>query len=73
VHRNRFGEAGIEQAVDAYDRRRHAVAPIRNQRSPELFGTAEFYGWSEDKVRQYAGPERADWGAFVRGKGFRLD
>jgi len=24
-------------------------------------------------VRQYASPERADWGAFVRGKGFRLD
>jgi hypothetical protein len=43
-------------------------------RSPTfLFGTAEFYGWSEDKVRQCAGPERADWGAFVRGKEFRLD
>ena len=39
----------------------------------DRFGTAEFYGWSEDKVRQYAGPERADWGAFVRGKGFKLE
>jgi nitroreductase/FMN reductase [NAD(P)H] len=73
VHRNRFSEAGIEQAVDAYDRRRHTVAPIRKQRSPELFGTADFYGWSEDKVRQYATPERAGWGAFVRKKGFRLE
>ena len=73
VHRNRFSEAGIEQAVDAYDRRRHTVAPIRKQRSPELFGTADFYGWSEDKVRQYATPERAGWGAFVRKKGFQLE
>jgi nitroreductase/FMN reductase [NAD(P)H] len=73
VHRDRFSETGIEQAVDTYDRRRHAVAPIRKQRSPELFGTADFYGWSEDKVRQYATPERAGWGAFVRKKGFRLE
>jgi len=31
------------------------------------------YGWSEDKARQYSKPERADFGAFVRAKGFRLD
>jgi FMN reductase [NAD(P)H] len=73
VHRNRFSEAGIKDTVDAYDRRRAAVQPIRAQRATAEFGTASFYGWSEDKVRQYARPERADWGAFVRGKGFRLD
>ena len=73
VHRDRFSEAGIKETVDAYDRRRDGVAPIRKQRSPEVFGTADFYGWSEDKVRQYATPERADWGAFVRKKGFRLE
>ncbi len=73
VHRNRFDEAGIQEAVEAYDRRRHAAQPIKAQRSVARFGEAEFYGWSEDKVRQYATPERADWGAFVRAKGFRLD
>jgi nitroreductase len=73
MHRDRFSETGIEGAVDAYDRRRHAVAPIRSQRAIDRFGTAPFYGWSEDKVRQYAQPERADWGAFVRKKGFRLE
>ena len=73
VHRDRFSEEGIEAAVDAYDRRRAAVAPIREQRAVDTFGKAEFYGWSEDKVRQYASPERADWGSFVRKKGFRLD
>ena len=73
VHRDRFSEAGIEETVDAYDRRRAAVAPIRTQRATDVFGTADFYGWSEDKVRQYARPERADWGTFVRKKGFRLE
>jgi nitroreductase/FMN reductase [NAD(P)H] len=73
VHRDRFSEAGIEETVDAYDRRRAAVAPIRAQRATDVFGTADFYGWSEDKVRQYATPERAGWGAFVRKKGFRLE
>jgi nitroreductase/FMN reductase [NAD(P)H] len=33
----------------------------------------EPYGWSEDKARQYAHPERADFGAYVRRIGFRLD
>ena len=32
-----------------------------------------FYGWSEDKARQYGVPQRADFGAFVRKKGFCLD
>jgi FMN reductase [NAD(P)H] len=73
VHRDRFSEVGIEDAVDTYDRRRDKVAPIRAQRATDVFGTADFYGWSEDKVRQYARPERADWGAFVRRKGFRLE
>jgi nitroreductase/FMN reductase [NAD(P)H] len=39
----------------------------------ERFGQAEFYGWSEDKARQYAEPLRTDFGAFVRAKGFCLD
>ena len=53
--------------------RRAALRPYRHQREPERFGRAEFYGWSEDKARQYANPARADFGAFVRGKGFCLD
>ncbi len=42
-------------------------------RNPGRWGEAAFYGWSEDKARQYAVPTRADFGAFVRSKGFRLD
>ncbi len=72
VHRDRFSEVGIEAMVDGYDRRRHAVAPYRSQRDTAAFGQQDFYGWSEDKARQYAKPERADFGAFVRRKGFDL-
>jgi FMN reductase [NAD(P)H] len=49
------------------------LRPYRNQRDPARFGAASFYGWSEDKARQYAVPLRADFGAFVRAKGFCLD
>jgi nitroreductase/FMN reductase [NAD(P)H] len=73
VHRNGFSETGIEDAVNAYDRRRDAAQPIARQRATDRFGEAKFYGWSEDKARQYAGPERADWGAFIRKRGFRLE
>jgi nitroreductase len=73
VHRGRFSEGRIRETVDGYDRRRAGVQPIRAQRATDRFGTAEFYGWSEEKVRQYAQPERADWGAFVRAKGFKLE
>lgn len=72
VHTDCFSETGIRDKTDAYDRRRHALRPFRRQRNPELHGTAEFYGWSEDKARQYAVPERADFGDFIRGKGFSL-
>ena len=73
VHRDRFNEEGLQEAVDAYDRRRHGVAPYRSQRDVDVHGKAEFYGWSEDKARQYNVPQRTDWGTFVKRKGFRLD
>ncbi len=73
LHEDRFSENDFPVALDAYDRRRDALRPYRSQREPDRFGRADFYGWSEDKARQYASPARADFGAFVRGKGFRMD
>lgn len=73
VHEERFAEGDLGAQIDAYDRRRAAKRPYRNQRETERFGRNEFYGWSEDKARQYAVPLRVDFGAFVRAKGFRLD
>jgi nitroreductase/FMN reductase [NAD(P)H] len=73
VHRNGYRETDVHGAIEGYDRRREAAQPYREQRSVGAFGTSAAYGWSEDKARQYAVPERADFGAYVRARGFRLD
>lgn len=73
VHVDRFSDADIEAQVTAYDDRRHAIHHPDAQRQEARFGRAEKYTWSEDKARQYASPERADFGAYIRGKGFRLE
>jgi FMN reductase [NAD(P)H] len=73
LHEDRYRSGDLAPEIDAYDRRREARHPYRRQRSPERWGEAAVYGWSEDKARQYAEPLRADFGAFVRAKGFRLD
>jgi len=73
IHRDRYDESGLREKIAAYDTRREAVQPYRSQRYTEKFGQSATYGWSEDKARQYSVPERADFGAFVRRKGFKLD
>lgn len=73
VHRDRFDESELRGRIDAYDRRRAAAQPYARQRYVDDFGTEAAYGWSEDKARQYSRLERADFGAFVRAKGFRLE
>lgn len=73
MHEETFSERDILAEINAYDHRRASIWPYRNQRDPARFGHVEFYGWSEDKARQYAVPLRADFGKFVRAKDFRLD
>jgi nitroreductase len=73
VHHDRYDEKGLNEKVAAYDKRRRAVQPYAQQRHVDKFGEDPEYGWSEDKVRQYSVPDRADFGAFVRAKGFKLD
>jgi nitroreductase/FMN reductase [NAD(P)H] len=72
VHVDHHDETALQSQLDAYDRRRDAVLPYRKQRDAERHGRADFYGWSEDKARQYCDPERADFGAFIRKHGFSL-
>jgi nitroreductase/FMN reductase [NAD(P)H] len=71
VHRNHFKDA-TREAVEGYDRRRNDIFPYRSQRNVARFGSSPTYGWSEDKARQYADPERADFGKFVNARGFKL-
>lgn len=73
LHQDRFPAADPHAAIADYDRRRAALQPYEAQRDEERFGRTEPYTWSEDKARQYSQPERADFGAFVRAKGFKLD
>ena len=65
-------KSGSREKIDAYDRRRHALLPYRKQRYADRYANVDFYGWSEDKARQYSVPERADFGAYIREKGFSL-
>lgn len=73
VHRDRYDDSALADEIDAYDRRRHAARPLGAQIKPEKFGTAEFYGWSENATRRLAEP--SDLGglrAFLAAHGFDL-
>jgi hypothetical protein len=43
VHHNQFDDAGVESAIDIYDRRREAAQAYERQRSVERFGLAEVF------------------------------
>ncbi|HJU19119.1 MAG TPA: nitroreductase family protein [Stellaceae bacterium] len=75
LHVDRYDDTGLAAAVEAYDRRRAAryQIPREQQRAPEIFGYAPFYGWSEDKVRQAAEPEGRRFAPYLRARGFTLD
>lgn len=75
LHVDCYDDSAFAEHVDNYDHRRAQTRPIPpgKQRRVEEFGTAEFYGWSEDKARQVSSPERDDFGQFLRDQGFRLE
>jgi len=73
VHVDTYEAGKLEAQLDEYDRRRNAAEPGLRQRDTARWGEAPFYGWSEDKARQYATPQRTDFGAFVRAQGFKLE
>jgi nitroreductase/FMN reductase [NAD(P)H] len=75
VHRDRYDDSNLAVEIDAYDQRRHAIRPIpeKAQARPDVFGTAAFYGWSENQARRQSLPdELGGLGAYVAGHGFDL-
>jgi nitroreductase/FMN reductase [NAD(P)H] len=72
LHVDRYREDDLAAQLDIYDGRRAALQPYATQRDPQTWGEAAHYGWSEDKARQYAQPQRAGFGAYVRARGFNL-
>jgi FMN reductase [NAD(P)H] len=75
MHTDRYDDAQLAAQIDDYDRRRalRYTIPRAQQRAPERFGYAPFYGWSEDKARQAVDPEGAGFPAWLRARGFRFD
>ena len=70
VHRERYDEAGLPAALDAYD----ALRPKQKPRYPEVHGPApEGCTWSENSARQLSVPERFGFRAWLRLRGFALD
>ena len=76
VHTDRYDDNRLAEDVAAYDRRRATrySPPREQQRAPDIFGYADFYGWSEDKSRQAAAqPEGESFPAHLRSRGFTFD
>ena len=75
VHIDDYDDGALAEGVDAYDRRRDSrySLPREQQRSPEVFGYASLYGWSEDKTRQAVQLEGKGFPNFLRRRGFSMD
>lgn len=73
IHENRFDDEAEAEAISTYDRQRASRQPYASQRFAAEYGESATYGWSEDKARQYARPERAGFGVYLRRIGFSLD
>lgn len=72
LHYDTYSEEGIDDRIKEYDRR-SADQPYASQRCLDRFRPSDNYSWSKDKARQYAVPERQDFGAYVKRIGFKLD
>ncbi|MBT5050171.1 MAG: NADPH-dependent oxidoreductase [Rhodospirillaceae bacterium] len=74
VHTDRYDDSDLEASIDTYDQTRHGIFPVPDARQskPDLYGIAEFYGWSEHISRQLSVPERPEFRAFLKSHGFDL-
>ncbi|MBP8310484.1 MAG: nitroreductase family protein [Burkholderiaceae bacterium] len=67
-HTDRFDAAPADEQIDEFDRRfvaaKEKVAPAN--------ATKPAATWSDEKAKQYANAQRADWGRFVRARKFDL-
>lgn len=74
-HVDRFDDGETDALIDEFDDR-WARARARRTGKPGAFPAAAppaaIPRWSDEKAKQYAAPQRADWGAFVKAKGFDL-
>jgi nitroreductase/FMN reductase [NAD(P)H] len=67
LHQDRFDEVRADALTDTFDSRYLAV-----QSSRRPAGSPAPQTWSDEKAKQYASPQRDDWGRFVRRQKFDL-
>jgi nitroreductase len=67
LHTDRFDDADADRHIDEFDRRYIEARERHLPRTPQQPAS-----WSDERTRQYASPQRADWGRFVRSRGFDL-
>jgi nitroreductase/FMN reductase [NAD(P)H] len=65
-HVDRIGEAVTDGFIEEFDRRYMAA------RARIVDGSRRVEAWSDERVKQYATPQRAQWGQFVRFRKFEL-
>jgi len=71
-HVDRIGEPDDDAAVDEFDRRFVAARAAIVSASGTAATAAPPRAWSDERVGQYAQPQRALWGRFVRSMKFDL-
>lgn len=75
-HVDRFDDKDTDALLDEFDERWARTRAQRAGSPGAALPAAAPAGaprWSDEKAKQYAAPQRADWGEFVRAKGFGLD
>jgi nitroreductase len=72
LHTDRYDDSALPEGVAAYDHMRDARFPLpaAQQRGNDRHGVADFYGWSQDKVRAAAEAEGAAFPVYLREHGF---
>jgi len=75
IHEDRYDDSRLEAAIDAYDDRVFAKAPIppEKQRHVDRYGVAERGVWSENVARQLSVPERPGFRDWLRRQALNLD
>jgi nitroreductase/FMN reductase [NAD(P)H] len=75
IHKDSYCDKNLPDEIDSYDQRRDAQfsIPKEKQRLTEIYGVANFYGWSEDKSRQVSTTERDQLAAYLTKRGFNLE
>jgi nitroreductase/FMN reductase [NAD(P)H] len=74
VHRERYQDEHLPEAITGYDDRRRTREPVApgSLKNNDIYPPRDGVGWSENVARQLSVPERFGFAAFLKTKGFDL-